>query len=402
MMARTRDEEPLRSFSTLLTRLQADGYRGYEFDDFLASPALNAVGRRNLLAARVLIQVGERFPFNMRAMLGVPKSTSTKAMGFIAKGLLRAHRGSGDENFLAEAKRLLEWLLENHSPGYSGLAWGNAFDFASRGGYYPKGVPTVVWTSHISEAFQWAHEITGDERYKDAVISCGRFVLDDLDRHTDPDGICLGYAPGRLNLVHNSNLLGAATLLRAWKLTDDDEFHHVAISAYRWSIGHVRPDGSILYGVGPEWDWIDNFHTGYVIDSLLEGHDLLGEEVVPGSVVDKALEYWRTTFFLSDGTPKYYPDNVYPLDIQCASQAIETFCRCSERHPELLEDAQRVLAWTVAKMSRGDGYFIYTRGRLLRNRLASLHWGQATMLDAIGALIEQNQRAYRSPGGDPS
>ena len=278
-------------FSKLLTRLQADRYMGYEFDDFLASPLLNALGRRNLTAARVLIQVGERLPINLRPLLGVPKLTSTKAMGFIVKGLIRVHRATGDEELLREANRLLDWLLLNHSRGFSGLAWGNAFDFASRGGYFKKGTPTVVWTSHIGEAFLWAYETTGDERYRDAVASCGEFVLNDLDRHVDENGVCIAYTPGHPILVHNSNLLGAVSLLRAWRITREDAYLDVARSSFRWSLSHVRNDGSIPYGVGSQWDWIDNFHTAYVLNCLLEARSIAGEELVSEERLEDCFSY---------------------------------------------------------------------------------------------------------------
>lgn len=375
-------------FGGLLARLQADRYQGYEFDDLLGSPILAPIARRSLLAARVMVQMGERSPMNIRPMLSVPKTTSTKGMGFIAKGLLRAYRGSKDARFLEEARRLLDWLLLHHSKGYSGLAWGNDFDFASRGGYYPKGLPTVVWTSHIGEAFLWGYELTGDERYRDAVVSAGRFVLLDLARHQDKNGLCLAYAPGRLNLVHNSNLLGATALLRTWKSTGEEGYLEVARDAYRWSLSHMHADGSIAYGVGSQWNWIDNFHTGYVLDCLLEGHDLGGDDIVAWPVIEKAFDHWQETFFLADGTPKYYSDRTYPLDIQCASQAIETFSRFSAKRPGSLSRAKDVLTWTVENMRRDDGYFMFRRGRYIKNGFASLHWGQASMLDALGSLLE--------------
>ena len=312
-------------------------------------------------------------------------------MGFSAKGLLRAARGTDDEGFLQEARRLLDWLLLNNSKGYSGLAWGNAFDFASRGGYFPKGDPTVVWTSHISEAFGWAYADTGDERYRDAVVSAGTFVLRDLEREDSDAGTCIAYAPGRMILVHNSNLLGAVALLRAWKLTDDDSYLEVARSAFRWSIAAIEDNGSIPYGVGEQWAWTDNFHTAYVLDCLLEGNELAGEELVPSETLDRVLHFWTTTFFLDGGAPKYYANKTYPFDIQCASQAIQTLCRFADRAPALMDGAADVLAWTVRNMLRDDGYFIYRRNRVTKNKLASLHWGQATMLDALGAVLERTR-----------
>ncbi len=50
----------------------------------------------------------------------------------------------------------------------------------------------------------------------------------------------------------------------------------------------------------------------------------------------RGYEYWKRTFFLSDGTPRYYNHKTLPLDIQCCSQAIDTFVFFSDRDPESL------------------------------------------------------------------
>jgi hypothetical protein len=33
-------------------------------------------------------------------------------------------------------------------------------------------------------------------------------------------------------------------------------------------------------------------------------------------------EYWKRSFFLLDGTPKYYNHKTLPINVQCSSQAI--------------------------------------------------------------------------------
>ena len=37
-----------------------------------------------------------RFPINLRPLLGIDKSRSTKGMGFIAKGFMRMHEATGE------------------------------------------------------------------------------------------------------------------------------------------------------------------------------------------------------------------------------------------------------------------------------------------------------------------
>jgi hypothetical protein len=380
--------EALERFLALERAVRAAGYRGWEFDDFLASPLVRRACCGNLLLQRVAIQVGERSPVNLRPVLGVPKLRSTKADGFFARGYLRAHRATSDAAWLERAAALLASLEERSSPGVPGRAWGNDFDFASRAGLFRRGVPTVVWTAHIGEAFALAHRLTGEHRYGQAVVDAGRFVLEGLERHEDEDGVCIAYAPGLVPPVHNANLLGGVALLRAWALDGDGAKLDLARRAFRWSLAHMRPDGSWPYGVGEKYRWIDNFHTAYVIDCLAEARALTDGELVPAGVLERTSDYWQRTFFLEDGTPRYYHDRTYPIDVQCAAQAIETLAKRSAAEPEALPRARQVLERTVAELGRADGLFDYRRTRRYRIRLVSLHWGQATMLSALGCLLE--------------
>jgi hypothetical protein len=367
-------------------------YCGYEFDDFLGSPIVRALSFDNLLLKRIFIQVGERLPWNVRPLLRVRKLPSTKANGFFARGYINAYEATGQAQWLEKAIGLLEWLVENTSGGYSGPAWGNAFDFASRGGVIVKGEPTVVWTSHIGEAFLAAHAAVRETRFGEVVVGIGDFVLHDLPRHEDDAGICLGYTPTSVSLVHNSNLLGAVALLRAWSLDDDIRKLDVARRAFAWSLQDMKPDGSWFYGVGPKYAWIDNFHTAYVIDCLLEGRALAGDELVPQEALDRTIAFWRQHFFEPDGRPRYYLDRPYPLDSQCVAQAIETFSRLSEIDDTALDRAHDVFRWAAANFRRPDGFYLYRKGRFFTNRLVSIHWGQATMLAALGALLYYTSR----------
>jgi hypothetical protein len=97
-------------------------------------------------------------------------------------------------------------------------------------------------------------------------------------------------------------------------------------------------------------------------------------------------EYWKKTFFLSDGTPRYYDNKTLPLDIQCASQAIDTLVFFSDIDKGALELAGRVARWTIEHMQDPSGYFYYRRYNGVINKTPTLHWGQATMLCALAGL----------------
>src|SRR5882762_5954937 len=280
------------AFLGLHLHLQQQRYRGYEFDDFLGSSLVCFLSFNNLFLQRLAVQAGELIPFNVRPFLGIRKLESAKARGFFAKAYLYRFLATGDESWLSAAQSCLGWLLENSSKQYPGLSWGNAFDFASRGGLIPKDRPTIVWTAHIAEAFDLAYDVTKKLEYLNALEQSARFIISALERHEDERGICFAYGPGAPALVFNSNLLGAATLLRWWKHSGDSTCFDLAQRAIAWTLPQINPDGSWHYGAGARYRWIDNFHTAYNIDCLVAAHELGGESVVPEAVIEKSYQFW--------------------------------------------------------------------------------------------------------------
>src|SRR5213078_3180125 len=95
------------------------------------------------------------------------------------------------------------------------------------------------------------------------------------------------------------------------------------------------------------------------------------------------------TFFLPDGTPRYYAHKTLPIDIQCASQAIQTLLNLRELHPDSVATAIKVAEWTIANMQDKSGYFYYRKYPLVTNKTPTLHWGQATMFAALSILDRQ-------------
>jgi hypothetical protein len=140
---------------------------------------------------------------------------------------------------------------------------------------------------------------------------------------------------------------------------------------------------------------VDNFHTAYVLDCFKYYAQGTGDNQFESSLM-RGYDHWKRTFFLSDGTPKYYDRKVLPIDIQCCSQAIDTLVLFSDKDPESLDLACKVGGWTIENMQDDDGHFYYRRySSWLVNKTPTLHWGQATMLSALAALckrIDQNAR----------
>lgn len=373
------------SIVRLFEWLEKNDYRGYDTFDGL-SAFLRPLTFENKFLRIALQQTVRRFPLNTRPLLGIKKNRSTKGMGFLARGFLRLHQATGDLLWREKAEFALQWLIENQSKGYSGACWGNHFDYQSRGFYLPKGVPTVVWTSLIGHAFLDGYEHLKKPEYLQVAQSACEHIVHDLQRFPHGKAVCISYVPGLDSQVHNSNTLGASLLARTHSYRANPAYLELAQKALLYTAERQRPDGSWYYGERSDIHWVDSFHTGYVLDCYKQYLQSTGDNQFE-SVMSSGYEYWKNTFFLSDGTPRYYNHKTLPIDIQCCSQAIDTLTFFSDRDPESIPLASKVARWTIEHMQDRTGYFFYRRySPWIVNKTATLHWGQATMMCAMAGL----------------
>lgn len=385
MTSATALEQDLRdSLGKLGSWVVRHDYKGYDPGDGLNS-FLRPLAFGNRLAERVLLQLVWKAPINLRPLVGIKPMDSTKGRGYMAWGYLLRYKVTRDKSYLARAIECLDWLVANKSRGQLGYSWGNHFDFVTRSGINPAGSPIIVWTSLIGQAFLEAFEHTRDARFLDIARSVCSWILA-LPRERTSSGACLSYVPFRQTSIHNSNMLGAAMLACTWKHTQDPELIDVSREAMLYSCSRQRPDGAWWYGEETKYHWIDNFHTGYNLDSLKRYLDSTGESEFRDHLTS-GLSYFTNTFIAPDGTPRYYHDKTYPIDIQCAAQTIESLAFCSNDDSKCLDLAKRVASWTIKNMQDADGYFYFRRYPVFTAKTPYIHWGQATMYKALATLL---------------
>ena len=368
-------------------------YRGYDPGDGLTSFLRPLTGGR-LLAERLLQQAIWKFPINLRPLVGVVPLDSTKGRGFMAAGYVRRHRATGDDRYKIKARQCLAWLDTAREVGEAGHCWGNHFDFSTRSGCMRAHTHTLVWSSLIGHAFIDAYEQFGDGRDLAVCDSICQWVLT-LPRERTGAGSALSYTGVFQNSVHNANLLGAGLLARTWYYNGREEYRQVAREAVLYSCSRQKSDGGWWYGEDPKYHWIDNFHTGYNLDSLKFYTDSTGDETFRPQL-ERGYNYFKTTFFDLSGRPRYYHDRAYPIDIQCAAQAIDTLCLFSDRDITALDQADRVADWTIAHLQAPDGHFYYRRYPSFTARTPYFHWGQATMFRALSHLYLLRSRAVNA------
>ncbi len=365
--------------------VEENRYMGYEPFDGLSS-FLRPVTMNNILAERLLQQLVRQCPINLRPVLGVKPQESTKGRGYMAWGYLKRFRATSERQYLTKVQSCFDWLLQHKAPGYVKPSWGNHFDFTSRAGRLPKQEPIIVWTSLIGQVFLDAYQLLHDKKYLETAVMICDWILD-LPRERTSSGSCISYVAFTQSSIHNSNMLGAAMLARTAKYTGNKDMLRVSRDAMQYSCSRQLPDGSWYYGEGLKTRWIDNFHTGYNLDSLKCYIDSTGDTTYRENL-ERGFRYYKSHFFENSGRPRYYHNRVYPVDIQCASQAIDTLAYFADQDKEALLLAQRVANWTIDNMQDRKGYFYFRQLPGIKSRTPMLHWGQATMYKALAHLLE--------------
>lgn len=379
----------LDSFIKLNEYIIKNDFKGYEFDDFLGSPIIRFLSFGNLFLKRVFIQVGEISPINFRKILFIKKLDSYKARAFFAEGSAIMYEITKEDKWKELVIKHLIFLKENHNKNYQGYSWGNHFDFASRGGFFPKFIPTIVWTSKIADAAYISMKIIPEieSLCNDIVEGASKFIISELERIEDSTGICFAYAPGLVNPIHNSNLLGAATLAKYYERSKNLETYDLINKSLNWSLSRMNSDGSWYYGDSNKYKWIDNFHTAYNLDCLMDIYEI-DNNLVNFEYIERTFNFWVNNFFTEEGICKYYHNKTYPIDIQSIAQAIETLSKVQRYFPDSKITLMKVVEWCLKYMQNSNGSFYYQIRKLWKNKIPYIHWGQSTMFAALSHFLK--------------
>lgn len=369
-------------------------FAGNDPFDALNSRVFQVTPFRHSRAARLVwTQLVKRSPLNLRPAARVPAQKNSKGIALFALAALARHRRTKTPEAEKESRELLEELLRRRIQGYSGAAWGYNFDWQSRNFFAPQGTPMIVPTAFAVRAMIEAYQIFNDDRYLQIARSSCEFILKDLKRTVEGDDeLCFSYSPLDDTKIFNASLFAAETLASVGALTQETEFCDLAIRAGRYVIRSQGKDGSWAYGAEPGQQWIDNFHTAYVLLSLWR---IKKSSTDAGVHFDLSLQrgygFWRERFFLADGWPKYYHDNLYPADTHAAATAIVTLLELQSLDSEALPLAGKIAGWTLINLRDRQGFFHYQRRRFYSVRTPFMRWTQGWMLYALARLLEERR-----------
>lgn len=388
------------SFNLLRRYCESEQYKGWDPFDGLNSKVLQTVLplKHSAILRLLVIQGFKRSPWNLRKPLMVPKQYNCKGLGLFLQGYCNLYKllgknptlesvfGNKDE-VLSRIHELSQLLIKLRSTGYHGSCWGYNFDWQSRRLFlFPAYCPTIVATNFCATALMDAYELTGANEYLDVALDSANFILNDLHLDEYEGERMISYSPlhGN-NLVSNASLLGSKVLAYCYKYTGNKEYLKVARSSVRACCKGQREDGSWTYSQIPPKLWVDSFHTGYNLDGLIAYEEQTGDKEYHENIV-RGFDYYIENFFNEDGSPKYYNNEQYPIDIHCPGQLFVTLHRL-EKYDEYSQLAEKVLKWTIMNMQAPKGYFYYQLKKGISSKIPYMRWSNAFMFYALSYYL---------------
>ncbi|MGQ9721975.1 MAG: delta-aminolevulinic acid dehydratase [Candidatus Jordarchaeum sp.] len=360
------------------TYVERENFQGYDPYDALNSTILRKLSFNRKALRIAFIQFMKRFPINLRPLLGIRKEHNPKGIGLFLWSYAKLYKATRNLELLQKIDFFLDLLESLKSQGYSGNCWGYNFDWQSKAFFLPKFTPTIVNSAFIGHALLDTYQFVGKERALEMALPISQFILQDLNKKEDARGICFSYSPLDETFVHNANLLGASLLIRLYRFVPKDELKDIALASLAYSMSYQRDDGSWYYAETDYQRWIDSFHTGFNLQSILyfleEGFGLEDK-----SAFEKGVKFYAESFFLDYGAPKYYHDRLYPMDIHSASQGLVLFSRI--KGYEKLR--QKIARWMLENMQDKRGFFYYLKNRFYTNKIPYMRWSQAWALHAL-------------------
>jgi hypothetical protein len=373
-----------KSLEKLQHYIEVQDYKGWDPYDILKSPLFKLpLLNKNKTIRFYSQQFGKRFTVNIRSLLLVPKGFNPVTLGLCIQAysyLILVYPEKKDE-FEKKILSLITRLKQLIPSGFSGACWGYDFDWEARNATIPSFQPTIVATGIITNGLFECYQITNNIDALNLCKSACDFVLKDLNRTGSGDSFCFSYSPFDQLQVFNASMKGVRLLSQVYSVTKNGELKENASKAVQFVLNQQNDDGSWFYSKSTTGSWIDNYHTGYILDCLDEYIKCTKDKLFSVNLA-KGFEFYKSNFFENNKLPKFYNTKIYPVDCTSAGQSLMTLCRFGEKRI-----AQQVANWMITNMQSSKGYFYFRKYKHFIKKTSFMRWSNAWMLTGLSYVL---------------
>ena len=313
-----------------------------------------------------------------------------------AMGFALLHEVTGDKAHLAKADHFLNVLKETHCAGFEEYCWGYPFDWVTRNGVIEKGTPLITTTPYVFEAFLQVDQLEPGEDRKRILESITRHVLTDIkDFARSETGSTCSYTPFDQGGIVNASAYRAFMLTSAASQFSNEDCLAVAGRNLNFVLETQNANGSWPYAVDGVRDFVDHFHTCFVMKSLAKIHLLAGGERILDAL-KRGVDYYLAQLFSSDGMPRPFSRpprlTVYQCELYDCAECINLCLLLRQHFPELQTTLETVVAGILKNWIKPDGSFRSRKLMFGWDNVPMHRWAQAQMFRSLSFYLREARR----------
>jgi hypothetical protein len=328
-----------------------------------------------------------------------------------AMGFAFLYQATGDSSQLDNAIHFLTELKKSRCHQFKEYCWGYPFDWVTRNGTIKAQTPLITTTPYCYEAFLQLMELLESEdggqstehghakaegllaEYKQIIQSIARHTACDIkDFRTSETASSCSYTPFDSGGVINAAAYRTFLLTSASKVLSKGDYWRIAERNLNFVLEAQNPDGSWCYAVDGVRDFVDHYHTCFVMKALAKIHALTGNEACL-EALSKGVKYYLENLFSENGLPKPFSKaprlTVYKRELYDCAECINLCLLLRDRFPELETTLGKVVEHILEDWVKPDGSFRSRRLHLGWDNVPMHRWGQAQMFRSLAFYLSK-------------
>jgi hypothetical protein len=334
-----------------------------------------------LPSARKLFSKPQRFPI----------ADAHYAMGF---GFLSDLCG-GNKHY-ERAVHFLEVLQATRCRNNQDYCWGYPFNWETRNGTLKENTPLITTVPYVYEAFSQVYAIDRDPKWSRIMRSIAEHAFGSYrDIETAPGSASCAYTPSPDDPcgVINASAYRAFLLTKAGIEISEPRYSEVARRNLNFVLTSQNADGSWYYAMDGKRNFVDHFHTCFVLKALAKIEQLTGSSTCQ-SAIARGISYYVKNLFDANGLPMPFSKaprlTVYRHELYDYAECINLSVLLDGRFPELDRILTGVVTDLLGRWQKRDGSFRARRLLAGWDNVPMHRWAQSQVFRSLCFLLSRN------------
>lgn len=295
-----------------------------------------------------------------------------------------------------KAVHFLNILEQTRCPDYQHFCWGYPFNWETKGGTITKGTPLITTTPYAYEAFAYIHQIDKNDKWLEIMHSIAEHVMHDIkDFEIYPKANTCSYTPHNGGGVINASAYRAFLLTSASIQFSEEKYWEVAEQNLNFVLQSQQQNGSWYYAIDGTRDFVDHFHTCFVLKALTKVEQLTGHKGCH-KAIEHGVKYYVQYLFDENGLPKPFSRaprlTVYRRELYDYAECINLGVLLKNRFPELDGILINVLQEVLSRWQKPDGSFRSRQLLLGWDNVPMHRWAQSQLFRSLCFLLHQEEQ----------